>query len=290
MSTKKLKIILISDFNSKQSPGGAQVSNDLIIKEGSRRGHDIRLHNYDSSPVNFLSSYDIVISSNLEVIYQSGKNIFDFIISHPNHVRLEHDSCLYLSINDRVKLFESSKLNFFLSQYHLDFFTSMYGDIFGETKIVSDPIDTDLFSKNKSAEKRYDVIYCGLIHELKGINKLLEFSNKNPDRQIDVFGWGGANIKSIFENYTNINFNGKIKHSEMPKVFQSCRSVFHSPIVNEPFCRMVGESILCGVENIIGSPDKIGSYLEYKRLGFDQFRDNCANALTNFWEPLEGML
>ena len=114
MSTKKLKIILISDFNSKQSPGGAQVSNDLIIKEGSRRGHDIRLHNYDSSPVNFLSSYDIVISSNLEVIYQSGKNIFDFIISHPNHVRLEHDSCLYLSINDRVKLFESSKLNFFL--------------------------------------------------------------------------------------------------------------------------------------------------------------------------------
>jgi len=53
---------------------------------------------------------------------------------------------------------------------------------------------------------------------------------------------------------------------------------------------MVGESILCGVENIIGSPDKIGSYLEYKRLGFDKFRDNCANALTNFWEPLEGML
>ena len=287
MSTKKLNIILISDFNRDQSSGGAQVSNDLIINEGRKRGHNIVLHNYNSSPVNFLTSYDMVISSNLEVLYGSSKSIFDFIINHPNHVRLEHDSCLYLSTNDRVDLFKSSKLNFFLSQYHLEFFTSMYGDIFGDTKIVSDPIDVTLFKKDLSAENRYDIVYCGLIHELKGIRKLLEFSVNNPDRKIDVFGWGAKNAESIFDNYPNINFNGKIEHNEIPKVFQSCQSVFHSPIVNEPFCRMVGESILCGVESIIGSPEKIGSYLEYERLGLDQFKNNCRDALDNFWGAVE---
>ena len=208
MSTKKLKIILISDFNRNQSPGGAQVSNDLIIKEGRNRGHDITLHNYNSSPTNFLSDYDAVISSNLEAISSSDREIFNFIINHAMHVRLEHDSCLYLSTEDRVKLFKSSKLNFFLSQYHLDFFTSMYGDIFGNTKIVSDPVDTNLFKKNESSQKIYDIVYCGLLHELKGINELLEFAKINPNRRVDIFGWGRDNMRSILEKYPNINFNG----------------------------------------------------------------------------------
>jgi glycosyltransferase involved in cell wall biosynthesis len=290
MSTKKLKIILISDFSRDQSPGGAQVSNDLIIKEGLNRGHDITLHNYDSSPTNFLTNYDIVISSNLEAISSSNSDIIDFIIDHPMHIRLEHDSCLYLSTQDRLKLFQSSKLNFFLSQYHLDFFTSMYGDIFGNTKIVNDPMNTDLFFKNESTEKIYDIVYCGLIHELKGIKRLLEFAVKNPNRRIDIFGWGGKNMQSIFKKYSNVNFNGKIDHHEMPKVFQSSKSVFHSPVVNEPFCRMVGEAILCGVEDIIGSPEKIGSYLEYKRLGLDQFKKNCRDALGNFWNAVENVI
>lgn len=290
MSTKKLKILLISDFNQNQSPGGAQVSNNLIIKEGLSRGHDVTLHNYNSSPTNFLSSYDIVISSNLEVISNSNREIIDFIINHPMHIRLEHDSCLYLSTEGRVKLFQSSKLNFFLSQYHLDFFTSMYGDIFGNTKIVSDPVNTDLFTKNESTKKIYDIVYCGLLHELKGINRLLEFAAKNPNRRVDIFGWGRDNMKSIFEKYSNVNFNGKVDHYEMPKVFQSCESVFHSPVVNEPFCRMVGEAILCGVEDIMGSPEKIGSYLEYKRLGFDQFKNNCRDALDNFWGAVEDVI
>lgn len=282
-----MKIILISDFNRDHSPGGAQVSNDLIIKEGLSRGHEITLHNYDSSPTNFLSSYDIVISSNLEAISNSDRSVIDFIIDHPVHMRLEHDSCLYLSTQDRVNLFRSSKLNFFLSQYHLDFFTSTYGDIFGNTKIVSDPVDTDLFTVNQSTKKIYDVVYCGLLHELKGINKLLEFAVKTPSRRVDIFGWGKGNMKTIFEKYSNVNFHGKVEHHEMPKVFQSCESIFHSPLVNEPFCRMVGEAILCGVKDIIGSPEKIGSYLEYKRLGFDKFKNNCRYALDNFWDAVE---
>ena len=61
-----MNILFISDFNLNHNSGGAQVSNDLII------------------------------SSNLEVINQTSNYLLDYIINHPNHIRLEHDSCLYL--------------------------------------------------------------------------------------------------------------------------------------------------------------------------------------------------
>ena len=282
-----MNIIMISDFNLSQSGGGAQVSNDLIIKEGLRRGHDVVLHNYNSSPVNMLRDYDVLISSNLEAAYRKNKSILDFILGHPNHVRLEHDSCLYLGVEDRVDLFQSSKLNFFLSGFHLDYFKSMYGDIFGKTEIVYDPIDVSLFKSNPDTPKIYDIIYCGLIHELKGVDKLIEFSDKNKHRMIDVFGWSSVGDELLFANHDNINFHGSIPHEEIPKLFQSCNSVFHNPVVNEPFCRMVAEAILCGVEDFIGAPEKIGSLLEYRKYGLNQFKDNCSNASIQFWEALE---
>lgn len=285
-----MNIIMISDFNLSQSGGGAQVSNDLIIKEGVRRGHDIVLHNYNGSPVNMLRDYDMLISSNLEAAYRENRSTLDFIVGHPNHVRLEHDSCLYLETQDRVNLFQSSRLNFFLSGFHLDYFKSMYGDMFGETKIVYDPIDVALFKPNPDTPKIYDVVYCGLIHELKGVGELIEFSDKNKHRMIDVFGWSSVGDELLFANHDNITFHGSIPHKEMPKLFQSCNSVFHNPVVNEPFCRMVAEAILCGVDDFIGTPEKIGSLLEYRKHGLDEFKTNCSNASIQFWEALEATL
>ena len=169
-----MNILFISDFNLNHNSGGAQVSNDIIIKRGLELGHNIILHNYDSSPLNLIYKYDLIISSNLEIINQTSKYLFDFIINHPNHVRLEHDSCLYLSKENRELLFKSSKINFFLSQFHLDFFKNLYGNIFDNIEIVYDPVDTSLFYDDNS-EKIYDIIYCGLIHPLKGLNNLIDF-------------------------------------------------------------------------------------------------------------------
>ena len=153
-----MKILFISDFNLSHCNGGAQISNDIIIKKGIELGHDITLHNFDSSPIDLIYRYDLVISSNLECISRVSPHVFKFIIEHPNHARLEHDSCLYLTKEDRELLFKSSKTNFFLSEFHLEFFKEYYGDIFHNVEIVYDPIDTSLFF-NDNSEKIYDIIY-----------------------------------------------------------------------------------------------------------------------------------
>tara|TARA_R100000700_G_C3165419_1_gene140598 strand:+ start:329 stop:1180 length:852 start_codon:yes stop_codon:yes gene_type:complete len=281
-----MRILFVSDFTLEQTLGGAQVSNSLIIKRGRELGHEIIEHDYTSSITNFLSYYDLLISSNLEVISRQSHEIVNSVIKHPNHIRLEHDSCLYLNNDLRQKLFESSKLNFFLSDFHISFFRENYGDYFKNVEINYDPIDTSVFFKGNQ-EKQYDIVYCGYIHPLKGVNNLVKFSLENPSRQIDVFGWGDGNIESIFNNLSNVNFHAARTCEEIADIFRKSKAIYHHPIVNEPFCRMIGEALLCGIEEVIGAKEKIGSYLEFEKVGREKFAEKCSTATENFWNKIE---
>ena len=220
-----MKVLFISDFNLKHNSGGAQVSNDAIIKKGLDLGYEITLHNYDSSSINLIYNYDILISSNLELISQTSKYLFDFILNHPNHIRLEHDSCSYLNREDKKALFESSKINCFLSEFHLNFFQQECGDIFGQTAIIYDPIDHSVFYNNNS-DRIYDVVYCGFLHKLKGVYNLINFSKENPNRNIDIFGWS-QNDKIVDEilMLPNVRIHKKLHHQEIADIFRKSKYI-----------------------------------------------------------------
>jgi hypothetical protein len=49
---------------------------------------------------------------------------------------------------------------------------------------------------------------------------------------------------------------------------------------------MIGEALLCGVEEVIGNTEKIGSYLEFKNIGYEKFKEECENAASIFWEKV----
>ena len=281
-----MKVLFVSDFTLEQNKGGAQVSNSFIINKGRELGHEIDEHSHNSSIVDFLTSYDLVIASNLEAISKMHPAKLGFILGSSNLNRLEHDSCSYLSREDRELLFTKSKKNFFLSNYHYSFFKEIYGDYFKNVEIVYDHIDTTIFNKEKK-EKIYDVVYCGYLHPLKGLNNLINFARNNPDRKVDVFGWSDTNPSVLFEKDSNITFKGTYEHEKMASVFQQCNAVFHSPVVREPFCRMIGEALLCGVEEIIGDNEKIGAYTEFKKVGYDKFKEGCETAAETFWESIK---
>jgi glycosyltransferase involved in cell wall biosynthesis len=284
-----MKVLFISDFSLQQNNGGAQVSNQFIIDHGTKIGHDITLHNFDSSYTDFLYSYDCIISSNLEAIFNRTPDKLNFIINHPNHFRLEHDSCSYLDTYTRKQLFSSSKINFFLSEFHISFFRSMYGDIFNNIEIVADPINTELFTACDQ-EKIYDIVYCGFLHELKGLKNLIKFSKQNKHRKIDVFGWGITDPTNLFKDYENIKYHGKVDHQQTAEIYQQAQAVFHHPIVNEPFCRMIAEALLCGIEEFYGDENKIGSLQECNRLGIEKFAYNCHNAPEIFWDKINSKI
>ncbi len=282
-----MRVLFVSDFTLEQRVGGAQVSNDLIIKEGRRLGYEIIEHDFTSSIIDFLSPCDLLVSSNLEAINKFTPSKLDFIIKHPNHIRLEHDSCLYLDNPLRQQLFESSKLNFFLSDFHVSFFRQFYGDYFKNVEINYDPIDVEVFS-GEAEEKEYDIVYCGYLHPLKGVSNLIKYAIENKDRTIDVFGWADPTTPpTLFDDISNINYGGPKDYSEIPSTLKKAKAIYHHPIVNEPFCRMVAEALLCGVTEVIGAKEKIGSYLEFEKVGREEFAKKCSEATQNFWNKVE---
>lgn len=280
-----MKILFISDFNSLQMNGGAQISNEIIIKKGRQLGYEIKEFNYNSSPIELMYSYDLVISSNLNILSINSPNILNYIINSPNHVRLEHDSCLYLNNEIRKNIFQSCKKIFFLSNFHLNFFIKNYGNYFINTEIVYDPIDVNIFN-NEKLEKIYDIVYCGFLSELKGCKNLIKFCKENPNRKIDIFGWAEDQfLLQDLSSLNNVTIHNKINHIDIADIFKKSKYVYHSPILNEPFCRMVAEALLCGCD-FVGDKSKIGSVQEFEKYGYDKFAKNCHHAAEIFWDKI----
>lgn len=281
-----MKVLLISDLSIDQNPGGAQVSNHLIIQEGIKLGHDVIEFNINSPSSILLNNYDVVISSNLNLFLLNRQNVIHYILNHKNHVRLEHDSCLYFQNSDRERLFSHSKMNFFLSNFHINFFQESYGDYFNNVQIVYDPIDTNLFCKD-DCEKIYDIVYCGFLFELKGYKNLIQFAKDNPDRKIDIFGWSEQQeVVDELKYIKNIELHSRLSYNDISKIYKQSKYIYHSPMINEPFCRMVAEALLCGCD-FIGDKTKIGSIQEFEKVGYEKFKYNCENAAEIFWNKLK---
>lgn len=285
-----MNILFISDFSINQKYGGAEISNSILINKGRELGYTITEFTVESSPLILLHHYDLVISSNFCALNYNDQNrfIFNFIVNHPKHIRLEHDSCMYFSNEDRKKLFCSSKLIFFLTDFHSKFFKQLYGDYFENIKIVYDPIDVDRFSKTNE-EKIYDIVYCGFLSDLKGANNLINFANENPERNITIFGWSEDDsiIKRI-KSTSNITLKDKVPHSKIHEVYQKSKFIFHAPKINEPFCMMVAEALLCGC-SFIGDTSKIGSYKEIEMNGIEIFKQKCKKSKEIFWEAIKNL-
>ena len=282
-----MDVLFISDYSLDHNKGGAQQSNEQLIRYGREIGHNIKLHAFDSSIVDFLHNYDLLISSNLPLNLKLKPYLFEKIISHPNHVRVEHDMNSYLDNQSRKILFQSAKKVFFLSQYHLDQFNLEYGDYFKNSEIVYDPIDPCIFY-NKNQTRNDAVVYAGFFHPLKGVFNLIEFAKKNPEQLIELYGFfeNGLN-QDIFQNYKNIKFNGLISHLELADVFNANKYIYHNPEVKEPFCRMVAEALMCGMQPICN--DKIGSLKEFEKVGLNEFVNKCKNAPQIFWDKIKSL-
>lgn len=276
-----MKILFISDYGLHHTIGGAQRSNDLIIRDGISRGHDISVYHYDNDPIVFRDKFDIVISSNLHAITHRINNIIEWLHQQPNHVRLEHDLCPYLNSDGIKWLWSNCKISFFLTDYHHQLFLDAHGDHYPNVKIVPDPIDRTFF--DRGLKRSDEILACGFMHPLKGTERFIEYASQNPDKRFLYAGWG--QYEEQIKLVPNINFVGQIEHSRMPEILNHVGSFYHVPIGHEPFCRAVGEAIACGVPNLIIS-DNIGAVHHKTKLG-SAFEESCYNATTTFWEHIE---
>ena len=59
------------------------------------------------------------------------------------------------------------------------------------------------------------------------------------------------------------------------------------PLNIEPFCRVVAEAVMCGMELNVG--DNVGAKTALDSLGLDEFRKQCTEAPQRFWEAVENV-
>jgi glycosyltransferase involved in cell wall biosynthesis len=281
-----MNVLFVSDFGLHHNIGGAQQSNAIIMAKGEELGHRVVPFYVDTQASVLIHKFDVLISSNLQFFAMHRADVFGYITNHPKHVRLEHDMNLYLSAPSRQALFASAKANVFLSDFHIQSFKEAYGDLFNNMHVVYDPIDINLFCKEEDRPKKYDIVYCGFLHQLKGFVNLLIAAKEQPERRFDVFGWSEDAIDELKGVPENVTIHPSVSQEEVAEILKSCNAVYHAPLIAEPFCRMVAEGLLCGTE-VLGYPEMIGSYLEYKKVGEKEFARKCASAAEDFWKVVE---
>jgi len=282
-----MRILWISDFGISHNIGGAQRSNQIIIDEGISRNYVITEFNHNSNIDLINNNYDLVISSNLEILSAGYPDIIRYISSADKHVRIEHDSNRYLSKENREILFGSCDITFFLTQFHHNQFVKMYGSIFKNVEIVPDPIDTSLFY-NMEQEREDKILYVGYMHHLKGTNIFLQYVAENPNLKFVMASWGNSNYQQVAMSLSNIEWLGNIDYSKMPNLYNKYKTFYYHPVFFEPFCRSVGEAILCGME--INSNNIVGSLHYYNSVGRHTFKTECNNAPSRFWDHVETIL
>jgi len=281
------KILWLADYNLNEAPGGAQRSDQMIIDQGRLLGFNI-LKVVASTLKDDLNihNFDVVITSNIHALTIKKKDLIDEISKHKCHIRLEHDSNEYLSQEDRIKLFGNCYKTIFLTDFHLDFFKEYYGDIFNNVEIVYDPIDFINF-RDLNKEREDKILYAGYLHPLKGAYEFFDFVLQNKDSKFVVAGWPSNHVLNhLLNSIPNIEYLGLIDHNSMPHVYNKYKCMFYTPNLNEPFCRSVAEAVLCGMQILTNSPNKIGCLTEINKYGINQFREKCSKAGLKFWESL----
>jgi glycosyltransferase involved in cell wall biosynthesis len=285
-----MKVLWISDFNINNNPGGSQRTDEEVIQEGLKQGYQItRFNLQDPDDLLVAESYDIVVSNNLEHLRMRRPNVFEFIVSHPYHIRFEHDSNAYLTPEDRKLLFGSTKRTFFLSKYHHDMFVKLYGNIFHSVDIITSPIDLDKFKVIKAKEEREDAtLYVGFLHFLKGTHNFFQHVMSNPFRQFYMASWGDKRLEQTARNFSNVTWLGTVAYENMPELLNRFTELYYHPAKFEPFCRSVGEAILCGMD--LDVSDNIGAVHACNQHGVDTLRTMCGESKHKFWRLVKETL
>lgn len=278
------KILWLADYDLDIAPGGAQRSDKIIIDQGKLLGYNILKLNHETynNSIN-IHDYDVLITSNLSALSSKNQNLINEISKHKYHVRLEHDSNEYLKQEDRIKLFGSCVKTIFLSDFHVLFFKQFYGDIFKNIEIIYDPIDTSLF-KDFKQEREDKTLYSGYMHMLKGTFDFFRLVLTNPNKKFVIAGWTDDPVLHHLANTVpNVEYIETKKYEEMPSIYNKYKYMFYDPNLNEPFCRSVAESVLCGTLLLTSKPNQIGCISEISKLGLDKFKEKCNKAALNFW-------
>jgi len=273
--------------------GGAEITNDYMIKEGIKRGHFIEI----ISPRDcnkmcvFSAKYDLFILNN---IFDFNYFLFD-LIKGTSYMFYHHDYnfCVYRNADcekykcnmcenskaymEYSSLFQKAKLNIFLSPLHQKLTENKIPGL--TSMVIPVPLDLKLF-KDYGKARKHDYIYFGNIYLGKGI---LETIHKY--KNVHFYGrvWDKKLIKEI--ESMGHKYLGSVKYEDMPKILNKYKYFIRGTVLKESFGRSTIEAKACGCEVLSNTIIGVDSF----DLTDKELLNQCGTAPKTFWDKVEAL-
>jgi len=280
----KYKIIWLADYDVSDHKGGAQQTNETMIKAG-RRSFQIDFMKPEDFNKDKLREATLVITNNITKFEEDD---LYWLTQHIPYVRFEHDYWAVTQGAAKGNLFRGSLANIFLSPMHYKESCKIFGDNIKNKRITPSAVDTTLFRIDKEVERiPQTVIYAGQVCSLKGYREFDQFINEHPEKKFIVCGWGedANNIKV----HKNVEFHETMEQKDLLKLYQSSQYFYHRPEWKEPFGRSVMEAYLCGCSLLIN--ENIGAMSwDWNWEDYDFIVKQMEEAPANFWKIIKDVI
>lgn len=235
-----MKIAWLADYTLEMHYGGAQVTNDMYIEAGKKRGLKI----IQLTPKNILDyNFDLYVINNIEKF--EAKKINE-LIENVSYMIVSHDYYLLENISKYPDIFRYSLVNVFMSRMHAKEYVK-------ELKIENvsyntSPVDVKKFKINKKVRKQENlVLWIGNLHPYKGLNNVLNFAKINPEKSFKLVMTRIENPNSLPKsNLENVMFLCQMEQNKLLKLYQKAEYIIALPNWIEPTGRTVLEGYLCG--------------------------------------------
>jgi glycosyltransferase involved in cell wall biosynthesis len=270
------KIMWVADYSVKHNKGGAQQTNQEMIKYGRSKGIYIKTINKDE-PIPEKLDYDAIILNN---VTQFCTEDLERLLDTGKCIRYEHD---YWVAENMPEMYKKCKHVIFLSPLHKKTAEDKCGYNVDNSSLVPSPIDSDVFKDNDIKKEKGSVCCVGNLVAEKGSESLLQFIASNCNMKSYIAG-RGEDIEKL-KDLENVEFLGELNRKDLIEIYQKCEYFYHRPLWNEPFGRTVIEAFLCGCHLLLN--DSVGAISwDWDYSNYEEIKKNVQSQ-NNFWRVIK---
>lgn len=275
---KKKTVVWVQD---QMIRGGAEISNELVIRVGRNLGYDITVINQDTDMIeteNAIKNADLAVINNIFGFgYYQMRVIDQLLISGKiPYVKYDHDHRELTRDGFARKLFQNSILNVFLSPLHLGKFKK-HLSVDGISLPLA--IDTDFFKPVPGVERKPSTAIICNIKLHKGYSTLQKYVFAHPEISFTVVG------KQHPLKGKNITWRNQVPYEEMAKIYSSFEFIVHLLDKWGAGERVILEACLCGCKVIAN--EKVGHMTWGRELvDSDGLREWLKQAPYDFWKEV----
>lgn len=276
--------------------GGAEISNQHVISIGTELGFEIVQITPKRFDHDWLKACDLIIINNFFLFNPVQEHfILALLYEYKKpYVKYEHDHREIIGDFARPefirRLFANSKLNVFISPFHVQNHREVLGDVVDPCFIMPPPVDTKLFKKISNIKRDSDKVISstGRMFPSKGFDNIVKWAKDNSEKRLEVYtgnmAFSGSEKLSQLEN---VKVHDPVPLELLPEIYNSAGYVIHLPRALEAAGRILMEGYLCGCEPIMNDNVGLRSFNFDWNGSYDSIKYRIIQGPYTFWRKVE---